>query len=141
MPGNPAFKKSFVFSAIRDEKEMAPDFHNLNPARSALIGKFPFLCCEIGGGMPSAYLKRVKVEPDEIAAMALAKLGSGNNMPGYYMYQGGVNPEGRLSYLNEAAPNAMPVSSVESVNSPAPQVKSEMSPSSEGAPRSSLYAA
>ena len=108
-PGNPAFKKSFVFSAIRDEKEMAPDFHNLNPARSALIGKFPFLCCEIGGGMPSAYLKRVKVEPDEIAAMALAKLGSGNNMPGYYMYQGGVNPEGRLSYLNEAAPNAMPV--------------------------------
>jgi hypothetical protein len=36
-----------------------------------------------------------------VAALALVKLGSGNNLPGYYMYQGGVNPDGRLTTLNE----------------------------------------
>ena len=64
---------------------------------------------EIGGGMMSGYTKRIKIVPDTVAAMALAKLGYGNNMPGYYMYQGGINPDGKLSYLHEGHPNPMPV--------------------------------
>ena len=44
--------------------------------------------------MMSSDAHRIKVDPEYIAAMALVKLGSGNNMPGYYMYQGGVNPSG-----------------------------------------------
>jgi hypothetical protein len=33
--------------------------------------------------------------------VALVKLGCGNNLPGYYMYQGGINPDGKYSFLNE----------------------------------------
>ena len=33
--------------------------------------------------------------------MALVKLGSGSNLLGYYMYHGGTNPDGKLTYLNE----------------------------------------
>ena len=33
--------------------------------------------------------------------MAVVKLGSGSNLLGYYMYHGGTNPEGKLTYLNE----------------------------------------
>ena len=59
--------------------------------------------------MMSSYQKRVKIDPEDPAALALVKLGSGSNLPGYYMYQGGMNPEGKLSYLQEDHPNAMPV--------------------------------
>ena len=33
--------------------------------------------------------------------MAIVKLGSGSNLLGYYMYHGGTNPDGKLTYLNE----------------------------------------
>ena len=103
------YKKSFFHTDIRDDGDMGAQFVNTRPQRVGTINSFPYLCCEIGGGMPSSYAKRIRVEPAEIAAMALVKLGNGSNMPGYYMYQGGFNPEGRLSYLHEAKPNAMPV--------------------------------
>ena len=48
---------------------------------------------------------RVRIRPfteRDTEALALVKLGSGNNVPGYYMYQGGQNPEGRLTTLNES---------------------------------------
>ena len=51
----------------------------------------------------------LKIVWDDVAASALAKLGSGNNMPGYYMYHGGVNPEGKLSNLQEDHPKRLPV--------------------------------
>jgi hypothetical protein len=59
--------------------------------------------------MMSDYGKRIKINPDAVAAMALAKLGCGNNLPGYYMYHGGMNPDGKLSTLQEDHPNQMPV--------------------------------
>jgi hypothetical protein len=107
--GKTSYRKSFVFSVVRDDKNLGPALDDTNPARSALIARFPYLCCEIGGGMMNAYAKRVQVDPEEIASMALTRLGCGNNMPGYYMYQGGINPAGRHSSLNEFKPNAMPV--------------------------------
>ena len=82
---------------------------NSHPDRSNNIVRFPYACCEIGAGMMSSDARRIKIVPAEIAAMALVKLGSGNNMPGYYMYQGGVNPEGKAAHLEEDHPNVMPV--------------------------------
>jgi hypothetical protein len=40
--------------------------------------------------MMSSYDKRIKVDPNSVASLALSKLADGNNMPGYYMYQGGI---------------------------------------------------
>lgn len=75
----------------------------------------PYLCCEIGGGMEVSYHRRVRITPEDIAAMALLKVGCGNNLQGYYMYHGGTNPEGRLSTLQESQasgyPNDLPVKS------------------------------
>jgi len=107
--GRTSYRKSFVFTAVRDDKNLGPALEDTNPARTALISRFPYLCCEIGGGMMSSHAKRVKVDPEEIASMALTRLACGNNMPGYYMYQGGINPSGKLSTLNETKPNFMPV--------------------------------
>lgn len=105
---NQSFRKSFFFTDIRDDGDMGAQFVNTRPYRSENILRYPYVCCEIGGGMPSSYTKRINVSPDEIAAMALVRLGCGSNMQGYYMYHGGVNPDGN-TWLNEAHPNPMPV--------------------------------
>lgn len=64
-------------------------------------GLYPYFTCELGGGMMTSYHRRVYLYPEDAYSMALVKLGSGSNLLGYYMYHGGTNPEGKLSYLNE----------------------------------------
>ncbi len=106
------FRKSFEFTEVRDDGDLGAQIVNSHPDRSNNIVRFPYSCCEIGAGMMSSDARRIKIVPAEIAAMALVKLGSGNNMPGYYMYQGGMNPEGKLGsleHLEEDHPNVMPV--------------------------------
>ena len=52
---------------------------------------YPFATCELGGGVPSTYHRRPNLGADDISSIAMVKLGCGNNMPGYYMYKGGIN--------------------------------------------------
>ena len=95
------------------------DAFDFTPVRShvdkenRILHRFPYACCEIGGGMASSYANRIHTTERDTEALALVKLGSGNNVPGYYMYQGGQNPEGRLTTMNESKasgyPNDLPV--------------------------------
>ena len=62
---------------------------------------YPYFTCELGGGMITGYHRRVYMYPEDAYSMAVVKLGSGSNLLGYYMYHGGTNPEGKLTYLNE----------------------------------------
>ncbi|MGH7989796.1 MAG: beta-galactosidase, partial [Limisphaerales bacterium] len=75
--------------------------------------QYPYLTCEIGGGMMNSYHRRILINPKDIESTALVKLGSGSTMLGYYMYHGGVNPEGKLTTLMESQAtgswNDMPV--------------------------------
>jgi len=97
------FLDAFDFSPIRSHMDK----------ENRILHRFPYACCEIGGGMVSSYVNRIHTTKRDIEALALVKLGSGNNLPGYYMYQGGQNPEGRLTFLNESKasgyPNDLPV--------------------------------
>jgi beta-galactosidase len=77
------------------------------------VEDYPYLTCEIGGGMMNSYHRRILVNPKDVEATALVKLGSGSTLLGYYMYHGGVNPEGKLTTLMESQDtgywNDMPV--------------------------------
>ncbi len=53
---------------------------------------YPYLTCELGGGMMTAYHRRINMSGREAMPLAICKLGSGSNLPGYYMYHGGTNP-------------------------------------------------
>jgi hypothetical protein len=64
--------------------------------------EYPYLVAEAGGGMQAAYHRRPVVSADDVAAITLTRLGSGANLYGYYMYQGGSNPEGKLTSLQES---------------------------------------
>lgn len=62
---------------------------------------YPYFTCELGGGMMPSYNRRVYMYPEDAYSMAVVKLGCGSNLLGYYMYHGGTNPDGKLTYLNE----------------------------------------
>ena len=64
--------------------------------------RYPFLTCEICGGMVSSYHRRILINPADVETTVLVKLGSGGALPGYYMYHGGTNPDGRRTTLMEA---------------------------------------
>ena len=53
---------------------------------------YPYLTCELGGGMMPSYHRRIHIFDRDALALAVCKLGSGSNLPGYYMYHGGTNP-------------------------------------------------
>ncbi len=76
---------------------------------------YPRVTAELGGGMQVAYHRRLWIREGDSAPMALAQLGAGVNLLGYYMYQGGINPQGKLSTLQESQatgyPNDLPVMS------------------------------
>ncbi|MGF0118365.1 beta-galactosidase [Promicromonospora sp. Marseille-Q5078] len=96
----------FRYSTVRDDLSVGADL------REALDGiavdadgsagrtdddALPYVTCELGGGMHVAYHRRPLVTPEDVAALALAKIGSGSAWQGYYMYAGGtqrVGPHG-----------------------------------------------
>jgi hypothetical protein len=68
----------------------------------------PFLTAELGGGVQDTYHRRPVIEPDDVAAMVPVMLGSGANLYGYYMFQGGQNPDGHLTFLQESQATGYP---------------------------------
>ncbi|ULO06842.1 beta-galactosidase [Paenibacillus sp. 19GGS1-52] len=89
--------QEYLFVSYHDDVACTGDFAPPYPRT-----KYPFACCEMGGGMQTWYLSRFQVEPESVAAMSLMKIGGGCNFIGYYMFHGGTNPVGALAYLNES---------------------------------------
>lgn len=68
----------------------------------------PFLTVEMGGGTQDTYHSRPVLQPDDVAAMVPVMLGSGVNLYGSYMFQGGENPEGKRTTLQESQATRYP---------------------------------
>ena len=98
MPGD--YPKAFIMKEQRinaniatetfSKKELTDGDSSLFTLHSSLT--YPYLTCELGGGMMPAYHRRINMSGNEAMPLAICKLGSGSNLPGYYMYHGGTNP-------------------------------------------------
>ncbi len=80
------------------------DYHRNDPPcldASYPVDRYPFACCELGGGMQCWYTHRFVVPPESVEAMAVNRVAGGCNFLGYYMFHGGSNPIGKHAYLNE----------------------------------------
>ena len=44
-----------------------------------------------------------RIQPADVEATVLVKIGSGSTLPGYYMYHGGTNPEGKTTLMESQA--------------------------------------
>ena len=101
MPGR--YWAAFRFSTLRTDDNIANEQLGRRETRDAPdVARYPFLTCEVGGGMVSSYHRRILIHPADIETTALVKLGCGSTLLGYYMYHGGTNPEGKLTTLMEA---------------------------------------
>jgi beta-galactosidase len=105
----------YFFTPIRCEENVGMDLKSAHPQIDARFAGLPFLTAEMGGGMELAYHRRPVMSAADIAAVDIAKLGSGVTLYGYYMFHGGTNPEGKLTTLQESQatdyPNDLPVKS------------------------------
>ena len=91
------FKQSQVSATIATEtfskEEMeAANGSNPNEGKREKLSSYPYLTCELGGGMHTSYHRRINISGEEMMPLAICKVGSGSNLPGYYMYHGGTNP-------------------------------------------------
>lgn len=99
----PGFAENFLFRTVRADVSVATDQLGVREAGEEPENRYyPYFACEIGGGMMPSYHRRIRITPADIAALALAKVGSGNNLQGYYMYHGGTNPEAKQTTLQES---------------------------------------
>ncbi|MBQ0021869.1 MAG: beta-galactosidase [Prevotellaceae bacterium] len=92
MPGD--YPKAFIFKDTRLSGVIATETFGSNQD-TKMDGKdlqYPYLTCELGGGMTVAYHRRLNMSGNEPLPLAICKVGSGSNLPGYYMYHGGTNP-------------------------------------------------
>jgi len=95
---------------FRFRSRVAGNMGNIAGSREsyAVESDTPFLTAELGGGVQDTYHRRPVIEPDDVAAMVPVMLGSGANLYGYYMFQGGENPDGHLTSLQESEATGYP---------------------------------
>lgn len=60
------------------------------------------MTAELGGGLQVTSHRRPVSKAIDNAGHIICVLGAGANLIGYYMYHGGINPDGKYSDLNEA---------------------------------------
>lgn len=110
LPPNP----HFFFTPIRNDSSIGSDqiAGGTAPGNDDLED-YPYLTCELGPGIQVTYHRRPIIQPMDVYAMSLCQLGSGSNMPGYYMFHGGYNPTNGLfqESRDTGYPNDVPVSS------------------------------
>ncbi len=98
---------NYIFTHERNDHNIGSDY-GFGHGITFDIDTFPFLTAELGGGLQVTKHRRPRIKGNDIGAMSLAKLGSGVNLLGYYMYCGGTNPKGILSTLQETKATGYP---------------------------------
>ena len=106
----------YFFTKVRNDSSIGADLLEIFLNKDIFKMRYelyPFATCEIGGGIQVTYSRRPDIAPDDIASIAMVKLGCGNNLPGYYMFHGGTNGIGEHSTLQESKhsgyPNDLPI--------------------------------
>ena len=94
--------ENFLFQPFHDDANIASDFSERQSSFTFDTDKVPYLTAELGGGLQVTAHRRPFPYPDDIEAQTICMLGAGANLIGYYMYHGGVNPDGKYTTLQES---------------------------------------
>jgi hypothetical protein len=63
--------------------------------------EYPFFTCELGIGNQISGHRRPVLSAIDGLAIAVTRTGSGSNLPGYYVFAGGINPVGIYTTMEE----------------------------------------
>ena len=94
--------ENFLFKQFHDDTNIGSDLAQGNSTFTFDVNKVPYLTAELGGGLQVTAHRRTYPYAKDIEAQTVCMLGAGANLIGYYMYHGGVNPDGRYSTLQES---------------------------------------
>ena len=97
-----AASENFLFQPFHDDANIASDFAEGQSGFTFDTSKSPYLTAELGGGLQVTAHRRTYPYQEDIEAQTISMLGAGANLIGYYMYHGGVNPDGKYSTLQES---------------------------------------
>lgn len=97
-----AASENFLFQPYHDDANIASDFSEGQSGFTFDAAEFPYLTAELGGGLQVTAHRRPYPYPEDIEAQTICMLGAGANLIGYYMYHGGVNPDGKYTTLQES---------------------------------------
>lgn len=95
--------EGYTFSFRRDLGGIAIDPQASANSDERRIGQYPYFLAEAGGGMQVAYHRRPLISADDVASLFVTHVGAGANLYGYYIFQGGSNPTGKKSTMQESA--------------------------------------
>lgn len=101
---------NYVFNTVRNDTAVGTDVIKATDEDGWRLPyeRYPFATCELGAGQQVTHHRRPIISGMDAYALSLVKLGSGNNLVGYYMYHGGTNKIGVLSPLNETKATGYP---------------------------------
>ena len=91
---------SFRFDSFRDSDHIGND--QVERAEEYMsYYSYPYFTCEMGVGIQNTYHRRLCIGEIDGLGMMTAKLGSGSNLLGYYMFAGGTHPRGVIHPTEE----------------------------------------
>ena len=94
--------ENFLFTPYRNDEHIGSDWNRDGAKREMFNTQCnPYLTAELGAGLQVTSHRRTYPWPEDVEANALTMLGAGAGLLGYYMYHGGINPDGRYTSLNE----------------------------------------
>ena len=91
---------NFAFSPVRNDANIG---NELSQAVQQQNATYPYFTCEMGVGIDNTAHRRLFIHGIDGNTLVTAKLGSGSNLMGYYMFAGGFNPQGILTSMEENA--------------------------------------
>ncbi len=91
----------FLFEPFHNDANIGSDSLHDEDQFTFSIHRNPYLTAELGAGLQVTGHRRTYPYPEDVESNALCMLGSGANLLGYYMYHGGINPDGKLHSLEE----------------------------------------
>ncbi|MCI1681304.1 MAG: beta-galactosidase [Bacteroides sp.] len=86
---------NFQFDSFRDNEHIGNDQIKRKDVYMS-YNDYPFFTCEMGVGIQNTYHRRLVISPIDGLGMITAKLGSGSNLLGYYVFSGGTQFRGML---------------------------------------------
>ncbi|MBB3186980.1 beta-galactosidase [Microbacter margulisiae] len=92
---------NYIFTTVRNEEGIGNEMKLADTIHYETYHRYPYFTCELGVGNEVTYHRRPVFSDIDGLAIATAKLGSGSNLIGYYMFAGGTNEKGQLTSLEE----------------------------------------
>jgi hypothetical protein len=92
---------AFEFSYNQNDDNIGNEAKRSSAKSESGNPEYPFFTCELGVGNQITEHQRPAFDRFDGPAIVTGKIGSGSNLPGYYLFTGGSNPVGILSSMEE----------------------------------------